>query len=583
MNTTGRHQLKSTELDIARWRFVSVMAVLSVLVVCVVWHVAQLQVVPGEDKGFEFLQGQGDARTVRREEIPAYRGVITDKHGEPLAVSTPVITLWANPAEIGVNAPLAAMARALSTTEVKLRAKLKKYANKEFIYLRRHLSPHQAEIILANNWPGLYGSRDYKRFYPAGEVTSHIVGFTDIDEVGQEGLELAFNDWLEGSPGAKRVIKDLKGRVIKDAGLIRAPQSGRDLRLSIDLRIQYLAHRELKRAVKEHRAQSGSIVLLDVKTGEVLAMANQPSYNPNNRSKLDPAAVRNRAVTDLFEPGSTMKPLTVMAALESGKYNPKSVIDTSPGYIRVNNKTLLDPINYGVIDLTKVITKSSQVGITKVALDLEFQTIRDIYQRLGLGSSTGVGFPGEGVGVLPNKSRWTDIERANFAFGYGVSLTGLQLAQAYSVIASHGVKKDLSLLRQDQLPQSSRVLAKKVAQQIIEMLKTVPQPGGTGKRAQIESFPVAGKTGTVHKVGRNGYADARYLSIFAGMAPADDPKVVAVVIIDEPSAGKYFGGEVAAPVFSKVVEGALRLMHVPPQSVPTMTASSEVVKKGAAI
>jgi len=578
MSTKGNHSVNVSGLAVAQWRFVSVISVLVLLVVVLLWHVAQLQVVSSdssEDKGFQFLQKQGDARSVRLEKIPAYRGVITDKYGEPLAVSTPVVALWVNPERITDNVPLAAMAAALSMTEAKLRKKLSENSDKKVVYLKKNVSPHQAEAILAHKWPGLYGQTDYKRFYPAGEVASHLVGSTYINEDGQEGVELAFNEWLEGVPGTKKVHRDRKRRIIKDVGLVRAPQSGRDLRLSIDLRMQYLAYRELKNAVSLHKAKAGSVVLLSVKTGEILAMANQPSYNPNDRTNLNLGSLRNRAVTDSFEPGSTVKPFTVLAALESGQYSPESLVDTAPGYIKVNQKTLFDSDDYGLIDLTKIITKSSQVGITKVALSLDFQSIHDMYTRLGLGYSTSVGLPGERVGVVPNKTNWTDIERANFAFGYGVSVTALQLAQAYNVIAAHGEKKELSLFRLDQEPVSERVLDVKTADEIIAMLKTVAMPGGTAKRAQIDGYPVAGKTGTVHKVGSKGYADARYRSIFAGMAPANDPQVVAVVVIDEPSAGKYYGGEVAAPVFSTVVEGALRLMRVPPVIKPEVAKSDQ--------
>lgn len=549
-----------------RWRFALVLVLLCALIMLLLWHVAMLQVVPGKDRGFEFLQGQGNARTVRIEGLAAHRGVISDRNGEPLAVSTPLLTLWMNPQEwSGSAADLQWLAERIDFDRASLQSKIEQYASREFMYLKRNMAPDQAEQVLAKRLGGVYGRREYQRFYPAGEVAAHVVGFTNIDDKGQEGLELAFDQWLQGQAGAKRLIKDLKGHVIKDAGLVQAPKPGQDVQLSIDLRMQYVAHRELKRAVAEHSASAGSVVLLDVKTGEVLAMANQPAYNPNDRARIKVASLRNRAITDQFEPGSTMKPLTVMAALETGRYQPRTVIDTSPGYIHIDNKTLLDPVNYGEIDLTKVITKSSQVGISKLALDMELETIRDIYFRVGLGQGTAIGFPGERIGVLPNKSRWTRIERANFAFGYGMSVTPLQLAQAYAVIANHGLRKPVSLLRNDVPVSGERVVSARVSRQIIDMLKTVVLPGGTGKQAQIASYPVAGKTGTAHKVSADGYADDQYISIFAGMAPADDPRVVAVVVVDDPKNGKYYGGEVAAPVFSRVAESALRLMNVPPQ------------------
>ena len=560
--------LPSEKLAVARWRFALAVVMLAILMSLLLWHVARLQVIPGEDKGFEFLQGQGDARTVRTEVIPAHRGVIADRNGEPLAVSTPVVSLWVNPKELPLESPdVTALARALGEKESELRDKLQRYSGKEFVYLKRHMPPQDAEAILANRWPGVHGTTEYQRFYPAGEVAAHIVGFTNIDGKGQEGIELAFDRALTGVPGSKRVLKDLKGRVIRDDGELVAPRSGGDVHLSIDMRMQYLAYRELKAAVAKNRAKSGSLVLLDVKTGEVLAMVNQPSYNPNDRTGMQMAALRNRAITDQFEPGSPMKPITAMAALETGRYRPHTLIDTNPGYIRVGKKTLVDPKNYGMIDLTKVITKSSQVGISKVALDLEPQTVRDMFFRLGMGQDTGVGFPGEGVGLLPSRSRWTAIERANFAFGYGMTVTALQLAQAYAVIANDGVRNPLSMMRVDEPGKihGTSVVDARYTRQVIAMLETVLGKEGTGKQAQIESYPAAGKTGTVHKIGQHGYAEDRYRSVFAGLAPAADPRVVAVVVIEEPASGKYFGGEVAAPVFAKVAEGALRLMHVPPK------------------
>jgi len=561
-----KRTFKDDNFSIARWRFALVGVLLCALLCLLVFHLASLQVLPNKDEGFEFLQKQGNARTLRIEPLSASRGVITDRHGEPLAVSTPVVSLWANPIELTADSvDVTPLAKALGVSEAGLRAKLKKAKEKEFIYLKRHQAPQLAERILAQKWAGVYGRAEYKRFYPAGEVAAHVVGFTDIDDLGQEGLELAFDDWLSGLPGERQVLKDLKGQIVKDVGLLQAPEAGKDLRLSIDLRMQYLAYRELKQAVSQHGAKGGSIVLLDARSGEVLAMANQPAYNPNERSRLDVASLRNRAIIDQFEPGSTMKPLTVMAAMETGRYHPRTLIDTSPGHIRVGKKTLLDPVNYGLIDLTKVITKSSQVGVTKIALDMQPDQVRDMYERVGLGQSTGIGFPGESVGLLPSKARWTDIERANFAFGHGLSTTALQLAQAYSVIANHGEKRDVSLLYRDAPPPAERVIDREIAQQMVAMLKTVAGPQGTAKRAQIEAYPVAGKTGTVHKVGREGYAADRYQAVFAGLAPADDPRIVSVIVVDEPSSGKYFGGLVAAPIFAAVAEAALRLMHVPPK------------------
>lgn len=573
MNQPG--STKNTSVVIARWRFYCVSIGLIVFAVAVVWHLARLQVIPGEDKGFEFLQTQGAARTVRTETINAYRGVITDRHGEPLAVSTPVDSIWANPhvlLESGqINSPQwKKLATILNSNESRLIKKVNRYRHKEFVYLKRHLSPSDAEKVLSLDISGIYTQREYQRFYPAAEVASHIVGFTDIDDHGQEGIELAYDSWLSGSLGEKKVVKDLKGRVIREAEFVRAARPGQDLTLSIDLRLQYLVYRELKTAVTEHRAKAGSVVVIDTRSGEVLAIANQPAYNPNDRKGIKAAALRNRAIVDQFEPGSTMKPVTVMAALESGRYSPHTLIDTNPGYIRVGKKLLPDPINYGVIDVTTIISKSSQVGISKIALNLEPQQIRDMFYRLGLGQTTGSGFPGESVGVLPNHQRWQPIERANLAFGYGLSLTAIQLAQAYSVIANEGEKKPVSLLKLSETPETERVVSKKIASQTLTMLKTVVGPDGTAKSANLKSYSVAGKTGTARKIGDNGYDDNRHLALFAGIAPADQPQIAVVITIDEPNNGKHSGGQVAAPLFARIAAGVLRVLEVSPEMISSV-------------
>jgi cell division protein FtsI (penicillin-binding protein 3) len=578
---------KMDKTTIYRWRFYGVALVLFVIVLLLVWHLIQLQVLPDSKRGFKFLQNQGLARTLRMESIPAYRGVITDRYGEPLAMSTPVVSLWANPQQLNVSPEKwPVLAKALGIDESKLADKIHRFRKKEFMYLDRQLAPASADKILNLSIAGVYGKQEFQRFYPAGEVTAHLLGFTNVDDQGQEGVELAYNEWLSGTSGRKQVLKDLSGRIIKDVAQLETATSGKDISLSIDLRLQYLAYRELKAAVKAHDAASGSMVLLDAKTGEVLAMVNQPSFNPNDRSRLTTGALRNRAMTDQFEPGSTMKPLTIMAALETGRYTPDTKIDTHPGYFRVGRKTLLDPVNYGVMNLTKIITKSSQVGLTKVSLDLEPTDIRDLFFRLGLGQSTGTGFPGESVGILPNHTKWQPIVQANFSFGYGLALTTLQLAQAYSVIADNGLKKPVSILKLDGAPSSKEVVDKKIANQVVEMLKTVVLPGGTAKRANVENYVVAGKTGTVHRVGKGGYADNRYTSLFAGFAPANDPEIIAVVVVNEPSRGQYYGGEVAAPVFASVVERSLQLLQVPPdaekmqqaQKTRDVIASKKIVK-----
>ncbi|WOX06444.1 peptidoglycan D,D-transpeptidase FtsI family protein [Microbulbifer pacificus] len=567
----GAVKKQQPQPGIARWRFALVAGMLCLLAVALVVHLAGLQVLPEQDKGYRFLQDQGRARTIRTEEIAAYRGSIVDRNGELLAVSTPVQTIWANPQLLkeASEQELRALASALGTPAAQFAKRLEKYRNKGFMYLQRHMTPEQAQKVLALDLAGVYSKKEYRRFYPAGEVTAQLLGFTNIDDRGQEGLELAYEQSLAGEPGKRQVVKDLKGRTVQDLAVKQEARPGRDMQLTIDMRLQYLAYRELKKAVADNGAAAGYMVILDTRSGDVLAMANQPSFNPNNRQGVKAAAMRNRALIDQFEPGSTVKPLTALAALESGRYQPHTPINTSPGYIRLPGKTLLDPVNYGLIDLTKVITKSSQVGITKVAMDLEPETLRELFYRMGLGEAVGTGFPGEAPGILPSRTRWHPIELANFAFGYGLTVNAVQLAQAYSVVANAGLKRPVSLIMEPgkQAAEAERVVEPKLAREVTAMLETVISSVGTGKRAAVEGYRVAGKTGTVHKVGSEGYADSRYRSVFAGFAPAENPRLAAVVVIEEPSTVKYSGGEVAAPVFGKVMTGAMRLLQVPPEEI----------------
>ncbi len=542
------------------WRFGSVLGVFLLVVLGIGWRLADLHVVDND-----FLRKQGDVRTIRVESIDAHRGVVTDRHGEPLAVSTPVQTVWANPSEADPDDPqLAVLARVLDLSEGDLRQRLRDYAGREFIYLRRKVQPAMARDALALGVGGIYARQEYRRYYPAGEVTAHVVGFTSIDEQGQEGIELAYNQWLLGEPGAKRVLKDNRGRVIKDLMLIRDARPGKDLELSIDLRLQYLAYRELKAVVSAHNARGGTLVMLDVDSGEVLAMVNQGSYNPNDRSQLSAENLRNKAITDLFEPGSTMKPLTIAAALESGKYQVNSTVDTSPGYRRFGRFTIRDHRNYGVMDLTEIIVKSSNVGVSKIATDLGGDSLRNLFARMGLGQATGIGFPGEAVGVLPAPPKWRPVEESTLSYGYGVSVNALQLAQAYMVIANGGIRYPVSLMKQEHPPEGQRVLSEGVTLAVRNMLKEAVARG-TGGRAQPALYAAGGKTGTVHLVGAQGYEDSMYKAIFAGMAPIDDPRIVTVVAVDAPQSGEYYGGEVAAPVFARVMGDALRLLNVKPE------------------
>lgn len=552
--------LQKLAAGLKAWRFGSVVGVFLVVVSVLAWRLVDLHVVDQE-----FLRRQGDVRTIRVETVDAHRGMITDRHGEPLAVSTPVQTIWANPSEMDSEDPrLTNAARLLGISEAELRSRVRRYGERRFIYVQRKVQPSLAREVMALRIPGLYSRREYQRFYPAGEVTAHVVGFTNIDGRGQEGIELSYNDWLRGEPGAKRVLKDNRGRVIDDLSLIRDASPGQDLSLSIDLRLQYLAYRELKAVVAAHDAHGGTLVMLDVDTGEVLAMVNQHSYNPNDRSQLSPERLRNKAITDLFEPGSPMKPITMAAALESGRYSINSTIDTSPGYRRFGRFTIRDMRNYGVIDMTTIIAKSSNVGISRIANDLGGDMIRDLYFRMGLGQATGIGFPGEAVGVLPAPPRWRPVEEATLSYGYGISVNALQLAQAYMVLANGGIRYPVSLLKLDGAPVGERVLSEHVTAQIRGMLREVVEHG-TGRQAQPGFYSAGGKTGTVHLLGKNGYEDSEYKAIFAGMAPIDNPRIVTVVAVDAPQAGEYYGGEVAAPVFARVMGDALRLLNVKPE------------------
>ena len=562
---------KSVKKVIPRWRYYLVMLGLASLPVLVTGKIAQLQVMPNEERGVDFLQTQGDVRAIREEVIPAYRGLITDRNGEPLAVSTPVITLIANPKYMqtaAAEADLERLAAAMDISLAALKARLKHYRNKSFMRLARQISPAEAEKILSLRIPGVSGQQEYKRFYPAGEVTAQLVGITDIKDQGREGMELAYDSWLTGEPGSKKVMKDRAGRIIKDISLVKPASPGEALRLSIDLRVQYAAYRALKASVKKHQAKSGSVVVLDIETGEVLAMANQPSFNPNDLSNLKSAATRNRAITDQMEPGSTVKPFTLLAALESGKFAADTKVDTSPGYLRVTYKTFVDPKNYGVLDLAGILTKSSQVGTTKVALALDPDSTRGMFERVGFGEPIGSGFPGEIVVELPGHRSWDPVTQATFAFGYGLSASSLQMARAYSVLANDGLRREISLVALDEPPESIRVVDAGITQDVRQMLQAAAGASGTGKRASIDGYSVGGKTGTLHKVkAGGGYDEDRYMSVFAGLSPVDNPRLVTIVVIDEPQDGDYFGGLVAAPVFSEVTGNALRLLQVTPDQL----------------
>jgi cell division protein FtsI (penicillin-binding protein 3) len=525
-----------------------------------VWRAVNLQLV---DHGF--LAKEGDARFSRVLEIAAHRGTITDRHGEPLAVSTPVDSIWANPSELALATDqIPRLAQALKLDRQELTRRITSNLDRQFLYLARHLQPADAEQIKALGIPGVYTSREYRRYYPAGEVTGHLLGFTNVDDSGQEGLELAFEHWLAGEDGAKRVIQDRYGRIVQNVESIRPARPGRDLVLSVDLRIQYLAYRELKAAIRDQRASAGSVVVLDVDSGEVLAMVNQPAYNPNDREQIEASAYRNRAVTDIFEPGSSIKPFFVAAGIASGKYDSHSIIDTSPGFIKVGVKIFEDEHPLGAVNIATVLAKSSNVGMAHIALSLPPQEIWTTLNHLGFGEVTTSGYPGESAGLLPNYSQWRPIGIATMSHGYGLSVTPLQLAHAYATVGSFGIARPVSFLRVDGPAQGERALETPVCRELVGMLESVVAAEGTGKLAAIPGYRVAGKTGTAYKATAGGYSTDRYMAVFGGVAPATAPRLAAIVVIDEPTAGKHMGGEVAAPVFSRIVGGALRLLAVAP-------------------
>lgn len=567
-----KHQTRKTQ-TILFWGRRQWMLGLFILIISVLlFRAVYLQI-----KNTDFLQNQGNARHLRTLSIVAHRGMLMDRNGEPLAISTPVESVWVNPAQfMTVRSQWPTLIKLLNIKRSELEALLADRMQREFVYIKRHISPSVATKIRALNLSGVFLQREYRRYYPTGEICAHILGFTNVDDHGQEGLELALNDFLKGITGAKRVIQDKNGQVIALMESLQLPHPGHNVRLSIDRRVQYFAYRELKTAVLRARARAGSAIILDVQTGEVLAMVNQPAYNPNNRGELQSARYRNRVVTDVFEPGSSLKPFTIAAALESGKYTPTTRINTHPGYLQLDRYKVSDARNYGVIDLTTVIQKSSNVGASKIALSLSAKKLWQLLTQVGFGHISGSGFPGEVTGYLPHFSQWHTTEHATISFGYGISVTLLQLARAYAVLGNDGILPPIRFLSleeeksrkiQEDRFKEKPVMQAKTARQVLRMLETVVKPGGTGAGAHIEGFRVAGKTGTVHKHIAGGYSENNYLSLFAGIVPASAPRLVMVVLIDEPRRGSHYGGKVAAPVFAKVLVNALRLLNIPPDNV----------------
>ena len=548
-------------LDLQRWRMRLTLALLFGGFAALSARAVYLQVWQSE-----FLTDQGEKRVQRIAPIPAYRGMITDRRGEPLAVSTPVETLWANPREANPSAAqIQSLAHILEKNPDQLR-RLFADKSKAFVYIERLVEPPKASQAKALDIAGLHGKPAYRRYYPAGEVTAHVLGITNIEDQGQEGLELAFQSWLAGEPGAQRVVKDRPGNVVEILERIKAPKPGRDLALSLNQHIQYLAYRELSDAITRNQAKAGAVVVLDARTGEILALANSPSFNPNSRATFEAARLRNRAVTDTFEPGSTMKPLFAAAALDAGVANPETRIDTGPGWFVIGDKRITDTHPKGVMTLSDAVQVSSNVALAKIALEMRGEDYWRLLTRAGLGAQPKSGLPGEVGGRLRPSSSWRPIEKATMSFGHGLSLSLLQLARAYTAFANEGVMPGLTTLRRESAATGTRVMSPDTARQVLAMLERVTQDGGTAPMARVAGYRVAGKTGTAHKFVDGSYAGNRYISSFVGLAPASDPRLVVAVMIDEPNGKEYYGGLVAAPVFSRIMAGALRFMALPPDA-----------------
>lgn len=530
----------------------------------------------------DFLQRKGDALASRVVELPAHRGMIADRNGEPLAISTPVESLWANPSSMQASSQqLKQLAAILQIPVAELQAK-QAQTDREFVYLKRRLPPDQAEAVAKLAIPGLSLQREYRRYYPAGEVSAHILGFTGVDDSGQEGMELAYQSWLAGKPGSRRVLKDRKGNIFEDVEGILSPKPGHDLALSIDMRLQYLAYRELLAGVLANKAKAGAIVILDAKTGEILALANVPSFNPNNREGVKPWQMRNHAVTDEYEPGSTMKPFTVAAAMDTGKYHPDTLIDTENGSYQIGTKRIRDAHPHGMLTVSQVIQKSSNVGASKMALSMTPEYLWSELHNAGFGTVPQVGFPGAASGSLRPYQNWRPIEQATMSYGNGISVSLLQLARAYTVFTNHGVMKPVTMLKQTGSEESGvRVFSTESADAMIPMLESVITPEGTAPQAALDGYRVAGKTGTAHKPDRGGYSADKYIASFVGFAPASNPRLIIAVMVDEPSAGQYYGGTVSAPIFKKVMQSALRQLDVAPdkpverQTIPAAVGEDE--------
>lgn len=521
----------------------------------------------------DFLLQQSTSRIQRVVNIPAHRGMITDRNGKPLAISAQVNSVWVNPKEFSATyANTKHVADLLRLEQSSLAALLRKDAKRHFVYLKRGVSPELGSKLMQLNLPGLYIQNSYKRFYPQADVTAHIVGFTNIDDRGQEGIELAYDQQLRGIPGKKEVLKDRRGHIVAELNSIREPEEGQDLSLSLDSNIQYLAYSELAKTIEQFEAHDGSIVVLDVNTGEVLAMVNMPSFNPNNITDTSEGRLRNRAATDQFEPGSTIKAFSMAAILASGKFAPSDTIDTNPGWIRLEHHVIHDVHNHGVLTVAEALQKSSNVAMALMSKEIPAESMWQTFHNFGFGEVSYCGFPGEVAGTLTHKTLWSLTDVASFSRGYGLSVTTLQLAHAYAIMAAGGVDHGVSLLKVTRAGQGTRKLSAHVARQVNKMLHSVTEKGGTGRRARVSHYQVAGKTGTAYIAGRSGYDQKHYMSSFIGFAPVSKPKIVVAVVVHNPKKS-HFGGLVAAPAFAKVMAGALRLLAVTPDDVPDKDAS----------
>ncbi|MBK8580000.1 MAG: penicillin-binding protein 2 [Accumulibacter sp.] len=520
----------------------------------------------------DFLQEKGESRYRRDIEISASRGRIADRHGDVLAISTPMKSIWAIPPATTMSPVQTRQLAALLETDPKQLAQ-KLDTDKTFVFLRRQIPPPVAEQVAALKLPGIGQDKEYRRFYPTGEMTAHMVGFTGVDDKGLEGVELAFHGQLLGQPGSRSVIKDRRGQIVEDVGSIKPPQDGKEIRLALDSKIQYLAYSHLKQAIAENNAKAGGVVVLDVRTGEIVALANWPTYNPNNREGLSGGQLRNRAVTDTFEPGSTLKPFTIGLALENGKVRSDTVINCAPGRLTIGSATISDAHPHGALTVAEVIQKSSNVGAAKIAAMLPAQKMWQMFDDVGFGQVPRLGFPGEVSGRVRPWKNWRPIEQATMSYGHGISVSLIQLARAYSVFARDGDLMPLSLTRLDSsTPTGAAVFSPKTAREVRSMLEMAVLPGGTAPKAQIPGYRVAGKTGTAHKLEGGRYAN-KFVSSFVGFAPASDPRLIVAVMIDEPSGGKHYGGDVAAPVFAAVMGNSLRTLGIAPDA-PLVVAQS---------